>query len=195
MSVDTAAAPASSTAATTTAATTAGALVPVGDPLYNEVVQFLYEEARLLDTNRLTEWLGVLAPDLVYRAPLRVTVTRQEGDGVDGVVSHFEEDLGSLSARVTRLTHTTSPWAEDPPSRTRRFVTNVLVTRTDEPDEVAVVSNLLVTRNRGSVPGFVLIPAERQDVVRRTPDGWRLARRVILLDESVLSTPNLAIFL
>ncbi|WP_063820901.1 3-phenylpropionate/cinnamic acid dioxygenase subunit beta [Parafrankia elaeagni] len=191
MSVDTAATPASSTGT----ATMTGASIPVGDPLYNEVVQFLYEEARLLDTNRLTEWLGVLAPDLVYRAPLRVTVTRQEGDGVDSVVGHFEEDFGSLSARVTRLTHTTSPWAEDPPSRTRRFVTNILVTRTDKAEEVTVVSNLLVTRNRGSVPGFVLIPAERRDVVRRTPDGWRVARRVILLDESILSTPNLAIFL
>ncbi len=175
--------------------TAAGTTVPVGDPLYNEVVQFLYEEAHLLDNNRLQEWIGVLAPDIVYRAPVRVTVSRTEGNGVDDVMSHFEEDFLSLSARVFRLTGTTSAWAEDPPSRTRRLVTNVLIRTTENPGEVAVVSNLLVTRNRGSVPGFVLIPAERQDVLRRTPYGWRVARRTILLDESTLSTPNLAIFL
>jgi 3-phenylpropionate/cinnamic acid dioxygenase small subunit len=169
--------------------------VPVGDPLYNEVAQFLYEEARLLDTDRLTEWIGLLAPDIAYRTPVRVTVSRAGGAGVDPVMSHFEEDFLSLSARVLRLTNTTSAWAEDPPSRTRRFVTNVLVHTTGQADEVAAVSNLLVTRNRGSVPGFVLIPAERSDVLRRTAEGWRVARRTILLDESILSTPNLAIFL
>jgi 3-phenylpropionate/cinnamic acid dioxygenase small subunit len=171
------------------------AVVPVGDPVYNEVLQFLYEEAQLLDAGRLTEWLDLLQPDLRYRTPLRVTVSRAEGAGVEQTMSHFDETFPTLSARVFRLTHTTSAWAEDPPSRTKRMITNVLVHTSEVIGELSVTSNLLVTRNRGSVPGFVLIPAERQDVVRRTDQGWRLARRTILLDESVLSTPNLAIFL
>jgi hypothetical protein len=45
----------------------------------------------------------------------------------------------------------------------------------------------------GTVPD--VISGERHDIVRRTPDGWRLARRRILLDHTILGTSNLAVFL
>ena len=39
-------------------------------------------------------------------------------------MGHFDEDLYSLRKRVQRLT-TDHAWTEDPPSRTRHFVTNI----------------------------------------------------------------------
>ena len=40
-----------------------------------------------------------------------------------------------------------------------------------------------------------VLSAGREDLLRRTGDGWRLARRTILLDDSVVRSQNLAIFL
>jgi hypothetical protein len=40
-----------------------------------------------------------------------------------------------------------------------------------------------------------VLSAGREDLLRRSADGWRLARRTILVDDSVLRTQNLAIFL
>jgi hypothetical protein len=39
------------------------------------------------------------------------------------------------------------------------------------------------------------LSAGRTDVLRVTDDGYRLARRQIMVDESVLRTQNLAVFL
>jgi 3-phenylpropionate/cinnamic acid dioxygenase small subunit len=181
--------------ATTQTTKPTGATIPVGSPTYNEVLQFLYEEAAFLDNDDLRGWAGVLAPDLVYRAPVRRTTGRGEGRGFHPVMTHFEEDILSIGMRIFRLTDTASAWAEDPPSRTRRLVTNVLAWAADAAEEVRVNSSLLLVRNRLHSATKDILAAERQDVVRRTPEGWRLVRREILLDESVLSTPNLAIFL
>ncbi|MDQ1695779.1 MAG: hypothetical protein QOJ03_1132, partial [Frankiaceae bacterium] len=52
--------------------------VHVGDPLHFEIVEFLEDEAALLDHARLLDWLAVLAPDLVYRMPVRVTRMRDD---------------------------------------------------------------------------------------------------------------------
>jgi 3-phenylpropionate/cinnamic acid dioxygenase small subunit len=77
----------------------------------------------------------------------------------------------------------------------RRIVGNVLVHETANPDEYAATSSLIVTRSRmdGTVPD--VISAQRRDIVRRAPDGWRLAQRQILLDHTILGTSNLAVFL
>jgi 3-phenylpropionate/cinnamic acid dioxygenase small subunit len=59
---------------------------------------------------------------------------------------------------------------------------------------VAVKSNLLLYRSRGSDPTADLLSAERRDVLRKEEDGWRLRRREILLDHSVVMTHNLSVF-
>ena len=55
------------------------------------------------------------------------------------------EDWPSLKARVARLEHEYA-WAENPPSRTRRFVTNIMVTGKTENGGVQVESNLMLFR-------------------------------------------------
>lgn len=169
--------------------------VPLGSPVYNEILEFLHDEAALLDQNRFQEWLGLLAKDLAYSAPLRVT--RNLADKTSDIVrsvQHFDEDYGSIAVRILRL-GTKSGWAEDPRSRCRRLVTNLRVETTDKPDEFAATSYILLTRSRFEEINFQLMSAERRDVVRRVDGGFNLARREILLDQSVLGMPNLAVFL
>jgi phthalate 3,4-dioxygenase subunit beta len=165
------------------------------DPLYWELVEFLDDEAELLDENRVAEWLALLADDIRYWAPVRVTRGRDEGSEFAASVGHFDDTYGMLQMRVAKLTSTKSAWAEDPPSRTRRFVTNVKVFETDVADEYLARNNLLLVRNRWDLPDWELISARRDDVLRRTADGWRIARRTIFIDQSTLAVANLAIFL
>ena len=170
--------------------------VPVGSALYNRVVEFLYEEAALLDQIRLKEWGALLAPDLIYTAPLRETRPMdQQNSSFVRTVQHFHDDWRSVMGRIMRLTGTKSAWAEDPPSRTRRLITNVRVANTAKPDEFAATSYLLMTRSRFNSPDYDLISAERRDLLRQDGDSFKLARREIILDQAVIGTPNLAIFL
>jgi 3-phenylpropionate/cinnamic acid dioxygenase small subunit len=171
--------------------------LPVGSELYNRITEFLYDEARLLDQIRLTEWVKLLDTDLVYGAPVRETRSiTDQAKSVVRTVQHYKDNYRSVMGRVMRLTATKSAWAEDPPSRTRRLVTNVFVETTGKDNEFAVSSYMLVTRSRFSDDHFDLISGERHDVLRLGDDGqFKLARREIILDQSVLGTPNLAIFL
>jgi len=161
---------------------------------YWEVYSFLMHEAELLDERRERDWLDLFTDDAEYLMPVRVNRERGEGDGFSKEAYYFEETPGSLELRVRRL-ETEYAWAEDPPSRTRHFVTNVRVAPGEEDDEVAVRSNLLLYRSRGSVPHHDLLSAERRDVLRKEEGQWKLKKRVILLDHSVLETHNLSIFL
>lgn len=165
-----------------------------GSDEYARAVDFLYREAELLDHRKHREWLGLLADDIQYVVPVRVTSPHSLDDSALDTMSHFDEDLYSLTKRVERF-ETEHAWAEDPPSRTRRFVTNVRCWKTDVAGEMLVRCNLLLFRSRGDVLGPDLLSAERTDLVRETNGGLLLARREVLLDESVLRTQNLAIFL
>lgn len=170
--------------------------VPIGSPLYNQVVEFLYDEACMLDEIRLKEWGATLAEDLVYAAPLRQTrPMAHQADSVIRTMQHYHDDYRSIMGRIMRLTGTKSAWAEDPPSRTRRLVTNVRVEAMDKPDEFNVRSYMLITRSRFNFDDFDLISGERHDVLRQSGGTFKLARREIILDQAVLGTPNLAIFL
>lgn len=169
--------------------------VPVGSPVYNQVVTFLYEEATLLDQIRLQDWAARLATDLIYTVPLRHTRTAAElSTTIVRSVQHYHDDYRSIMGRILRLSGK-SAWAEDPPSRTRRLVTNVFVEETGKSDEFIVTSYLLLTRSRFKDHHVDIISGERRDLLRVDGDSFKLARREVILDQAVLGTPNLAVFL
>ena len=97
--------------------------------LREEIEDFLYFEADLLDQRRFTEWLDLLAEDLVYFMPMRRNVkfgqqaerenTRQ-GEGI----SWFDEDKWTLTKRVEQVL-TGVHYAEEPLSRVAHIVSNV----------------------------------------------------------------------
>ncbi len=164
-----------------------------GDPEHQAAHQFLVEEAALLDAGEFAGWLGLLCEDIRYLMPVRVTTAR--GAGFDSLadMGHFDENIYALRKRVQRLA-TDHAWTEDPPSRTRHFVSNVRTFPAGE-GELLVESALLLFRSRGDTREADLLSAGRADQLRLTPGGYRLARREITVDESVLRTQNLAIFL
>jgi phthalate 3,4-dioxygenase subunit beta len=171
-------------------------LTPVkyGSDVYNEVLDFVYREAELLDDRLHREWLALLTDDARYVMPVRVTSPHSLTDSAMTDMEHFDEDRYSLEKRVSRF-ETDHAWAEDPPSRTRRFVTNVRCWHGKSEDELHVVSNLLLFRSRGDIHDHDLLSARRNDALRREDGALKLAHREILVDESVLRTQNLAVFL
>ncbi|CAN5306408.1 3-phenylpropionate/cinnamic acid dioxygenase subunit beta [soil metagenome] len=170
--------------------------VPVGSPAYNQIAEFLYEEAWLLDEIRLKEWVARLDIDLRYTCPVRQTRSlAQHSQSIVRTVMHFDETYASIRGRVGRITDTKSAWAEDPPSRTRRLVTNILVESTEDPDEFEVKSYLLCSRSRFEETTLLMLSCVRHDLIRRHGASFKLARREIIVDQTVLGFPNLAIFL
>jgi 3-phenylpropionate/cinnamic acid dioxygenase small subunit len=123
-----------------------------------------------------------------------VRINREKGDHPDAseAMEHFSEDRVTLRLRVERL-KTDFAWAEDPPSRTRRFVSNVRVSPGAD-GTVDTRSYLLVYRNRGDTPAVEILSGERRDVLVRAAGGWRIRRRTIIIDQASLGAKNLAIF-
>jgi 3-phenylpropionate/cinnamic acid dioxygenase small subunit len=163
--------------------------------LQHEVEQFLYTEAALLDDGRFHEWLGILAADVHYWMPTRYNRTRREREhefSKPNEVAFFDEDKSSLAMRVKRL-DTGMAWAEDPPSRTRHLVTNVQIRPRSAVDEYDVTSSFLLYRTRLETD-LNLFAGRREDVLRKSRDGWRIARRKILLDQNVVLAKNLSVF-
>jgi phthalate 3,4-dioxygenase beta subunit len=167
--------------------------LPYSDPEHQAAHQFLVEEAALLDAADYAAWLNLLCEDIRYVMPVRVTTARGAGFDALADMGHFDENLYSLRKRVQRLA-TDHAWTEDPPSRTRHFVSNVR-TFAGGGSGLRVESSLLLFRSRGDTRPPDLLSAGRTDILRRADDGYRLARREIIVDESVLRTQNLAVFL
>jgi 3-phenylpropionate/cinnamic acid dioxygenase small subunit len=178
---------------TTQPDTTTTTRVRASDPLWHEVLDFYFTEAELLDNNEFDEWLTLLADDLSYTMPVRVTKRRADGPGFDDTMAHMDETRESLALRIKRLLTTTTAWAEDPPSRTRRFVTNLRCAQQSS-GLTEAKTNLLLLRNRWDDPQFELFCAERRDVLRPVDDSFQLVSRQILVDQTRLGNINLALF-
>ncbi len=161
---------------------------------YFEVTTFLNEEAESLDRGDARNWLSFLAKDIRYRMPVRVTMAHSLAGSLSADMDHFQEDWYSLTKRVERL-ETDHAWTEDPPSRTRRFVTNVQVWH-DGPDALLAKSYLLLFRSRGDTRAPEWLVAARTDRLRRVPEQrLEIVDRLVVVDEAVLRTQNLAVFL
>jgi len=157
------------------------------------VADFLVYEAELLDDRRFEDWLELFTPDITYEAPIRVTRKAPHPTIVDDI-SFFDENLHSLTLRVRRL-RTDVAWAEDPPSHTRRFVTNIRTRPAEVEEELEVRSSLMLFRSRGDLGAYDLIVGDRHDRLRAVDGELRIARRRILFDQSSLGTKNLGVFL
>ncbi len=97
--------------------------------LKEKIEEFLYAEADILDQRKFREWLELLAEDIVYSMPLRRNVrfgehAAHEDTRAGKDICWFDEDKWTLSKRVEQLM-TGIHWAEEPLSRTTRFVSNV----------------------------------------------------------------------
>jgi 3-phenylpropionate/cinnamic acid dioxygenase small subunit len=164
-----------------------------GGALHGRVVHFYNVEADLLDNHRYAEWFELLHPDISYEMPVRTTELLTVGDGISQM-AYFCENRSSMETRVRRL-QTDFAWAETPPSRTRHFVTNVMVVEARDEGVLRVRSNVLLNRSRGE-GGNQMLTVMRDDEL--VPDANRLfsiRRRRLMLDQTVVSATNLSVFL
>jgi len=168
--------------------------------LKQEIDDFLYREADLLDERRYDEWLALLAEDARYWMPMRRNVkiddlerefTREGRD-----ISWFDEGKETLTRRVRQI-QTGIHWAEEPVSRISHLISNIQVIEVNpsaaDPAEVSVRCRFLVYRNRVETETDILV-GKREDVLRRIGADWQIARRKILLDQNVLLSKNLTFF-
>jgi biphenyl 2,3-dioxygenase beta subunit len=159
-----------------------------------EVEGFLYDEAAILDAHRYEEWLSLFADDATYFMPVRRTRMQREMDlefTKPGEMAFFNDTKPLLAGRVTKL-ETGRSWSEDPPSRTRRLITNVRVVD-DDGTELTVESNFMLYRTRLNSQEDKWIGL-RRDVLRRVGASFQIAARTIYLEETVLLSRNLSNF-
>jgi len=142
--------------------------------LRSEIEQFLYHEARLLDHDRLDEWLGLFTDDATYWIPL-------QADQADPLTtsSIVYDDRRLLEVRVRQFQHPRAH-ARTPAPRTVHQIGNVQVLEAGA-REVHVGSTLVLVeyrRERQRVWGALV-----QHRLRRTADGLRIAaKRVDLVN-------------
>lgn len=157
-----------------------------------EVEQFLYAEAALLDARQYREWLGLVAEDIHYWMPIRRTVTLSDLDREftkPGEMAFFDDDREFLEMRVKKL-EAGSAWSEDPPSRSRHFVSNVRILDVAG-DEITLEAafHLYRTRLNDDLDSWV---GRRIDVLRRVDSGFQLAKRHMFLDQTVILSTNMS---
>jgi len=168
--------------------------------LAQDVADFLYREAEILDERRYEEWLTLLADDIRYWMPMRRNVKFGEAEreftreGQD--IAWFDEGKDTLTRRVRQI-QTGIHWAEEPQSRIAHLVSNVQLIEAspsvEEAQEVAVKCRFLIYRNRVETETDLLL-GKREDLLRRVGDDWQIARRKIILDQNVLLAKNLTFF-
>ena len=147
--------------------------------LREQVEDFLYEEASILDDWRLDDWVSLFTEDARYVVP---TTDLPDGDPTRDLV-FIDDDISRLRARITRLksrhAHREYPW-----SRTRRLVSNVRVEETGD-GEVSVACNVVVYRFRsGEGAPYV---GSISYVLRRDSGSFKIAHRRAVLDLEALS--------
>ena len=166
-----------------------------------EVEEFLFDEANLLDERRFEEWIETLADDLEYFMPMTFNVkfgehAARENTTREKHMSWFNEGKWTLTKRAEQIL-TGVHWAEEPLSRVCRLVSNVRLTRIETNPagalEVGAESRFVIYQNRCEHEQYFFV-GSRSDVLRRTADGWRLARREINIYQNVLLAKNLTIF-
>lgn len=146
-----------------------------------EIEQFLAYEARLLEENRLDEWLELIADDCTYVMPVRESVAG--ASTADGGFALFDDDKPSLRLRAGRILSGVAP-TEMPSAVDQRLITNVVI-EPREADVYAVSSAFYVhLERRGRHTSHFV--GRRDDVIRKTAQSWEIASRTIRLAQTIL---------
>ena len=109
----------------------------------NDVEEFLYREAAMLDRWQLETWLALFTDDAVYHVP---TIGTGADANPDTTLFYIADDRARLRERVIRLSKK-SAHVEWPRSRTRHMVSNVLIDERGD-NELAVSAAFAVHRFR-----------------------------------------------
>ena len=147
------------------------------------VEQFLYHEARLLDTQRYEEWLALFTDDATYWLPLE----RDQKDPVE-TSSIIHDDRTLLELRVKQARHPRAH-ARLPLARTVHQVGNIMVE--DEKDELKVHSTLQLVEFRNEKQRLYGALVEHR--LRKANGSFRIAHKRVDLVNSEGELDGIAI--
>jgi len=140
----------------------------------NDVEDFLFAEARLLDSWKLEEWLQLFLPEATYCVPSLDTPEMSPRDSLYLVM----DDMKRLTSRVHQYAGR-AMWVENPLSRTRRLVSNTQIL-SSEGSQLEVTANFVVYRMRnGAVDAYV---GRYEHLLVSTDAGLRFRKRKAILD-------------
>ncbi|CDO34097.1 aromatic-ring-hydroxylating dioxygenase subunit beta [Novosphingobium sp. KN65.2] len=140
-----------------------------------DIEQFLYREAALLDDWKLDEWLALFTDDCAYIIP---STDKPWGSPKDTLV-FVDDNRIRLEGRVRRLKNKTAH-REFPHSRTRHFVSNVLLAAETPTGDAKVQANFQVYRfKEGSTEPFI---GTYRYVLTRLDGEIRIRRKYAILD-------------
>lgn len=164
-------------------------LDPAATVMRAEVEDFLYLEADLLDNWRLDDWLALLTDDASYYVP------PNDKPDADHRFTLFTiaDDIVRLRERIIRLKDPNCH-AEYPPSRTRRFITNVRITGS-EGDLILVSANFAIFRHRRAEPAPRQFIGRYRHKLKRTDAGLKIHERCAILDAEELGSMGAVSFL
>ena len=145
--------------------------------------QFLYHEARLLDTQRYEEWLELFTDDATYWLPLE----RDQKDPVEAS-SIIHDDRTLLELRVKQARHPRAH-ARLPLARTVHQVGNIMVE--DGKDEVKVYSTLQLVEFRNEKQRLYGALVEHR--LRRMNGSFKIAHKRVDLVNSEGELDGIAI--
>jgi len=148
------------------------------------VAEFLFHEARLLDTGRLEEWLALFTNDATYWVPLE----RDQKDPYE-TSSIIHDDRTLLELRVKQARHPRAH-ARLPLARTVHQVGNVMVL-SDEGSELEVASTLQLVEWRQEKQRVWGALVEHR--LRRANGSFRIARKRVDLVNSEAELDGIAI--
>ncbi|MBM3528610.1 MAG: aromatic-ring-hydroxylating dioxygenase subunit beta [Alphaproteobacteria bacterium] len=155
----------------------------------DEVEDFLYHEADLLDRWKLDDWLGLLTDDASYYVPPN---DKPEGDHRFTLFT-VADDIVRLRERIIRLKDPNCH-AEFPPSRTRRMISNVRITGT-EGDLILVSANFAIYRYRRNETVPRLFVGCYRHKFKLTDAGLKIHERRAILDAEELGAMGAVSFL
>jgi benzoate/toluate 1,2-dioxygenase beta subunit len=148
-----------------------------------KVEEFLYLEARLLDTQRYEEWLELFTDDATYWVPLE-----HDQDDAFEASSIIHDDRTLLELRVKQARHPRAH-ARLPLARTVHQVGNIMVE--DGKDEVKVHSTLQLVEFRNEKQRLYGALVEHR--LRRMNGGFKIAHKRVELVNSEGELDGIAI--
>jgi len=167
--------------------------------LMREIEDFFYDEADLLDEREYDQWLDLLTEDIVYWMPMRRNVSwhnRDQDITAENDMAWMHDDKETLRKRVKQI-QTGVHWADEPVSRVSHLITNIRlanpITSLGEGEKALTKCRFIVYRNRVEDETDFLV-GRREDTLLRTSGKLKIARRKIILDQSVLLAKNLTMF-
>jgi 3-phenylpropionate/cinnamic acid dioxygenase small subunit len=150
--------------------------------LHHDVEQFLFREARLMDSNDYDTWLTMWAPELTYWVP-----SNDEGVVPSAKVSLIYAGRRQLEDRVWRLNglhaHT-----QRPKSRLTRVLSNIEVEPGSD-GEVTVYSAFVLCEVRKDETNFWV--GRNVHVLENTADGFLIKSKKVILVNNDIAVPNL----